>query len=146
MIAMLLWIVCCYAVAVAAVHLVHRWQTLRGSKPVSWRHVVIVTENDERYMEWLIQAYCWFAWLKGQRLHITVVDEGSKDCTEQITRRVVRRHGVSWEWKRVSCAAEREYVLQELERQQAPEEALVVIRPQCIEDWAKVPFMARGAL
>ena len=146
MIAMLLWIVGCYGLAVAAVHLAHKWQKLlRGAAPAPWMHVVIVTENDERHMEWLMRAYSWYAWLKGRRLHFTVVDCGSTDATIHIAALAAQGHGVSWQGLYIR-QDELETVLMDLQQQQAAEEILIVVQPRRKEDWTKVPFVAGSAM
>lgn len=91
MIAMLCWIVGCYGMAVAAVHLAHGWQKLmRGSRPAPWMHVVIVSENDERHIEWMVRAFGFYTWLRGRQLHMTLLDCGSTDATLAIAERAVR--------------------------------------------------------
>lgn len=146
MIAMLCWIVGCFGLAIAAVHLAHRWQQLiRGARPAPWMHVVLVTENDERHIEWVIRAYSWFAWLKGRKLHFTFVDRGSTDDTFRIASRVTEGNEVSWSLLAIQ-RDEVETTLHVLKQRQAEEEALIVIEPRRNEDWLKVPFKARSAL
>ncbi|MBG9735074.1 glycosyltransferase [Paenibacillus alvei] len=146
MIAMLCWIVGCFGLAIAAVHLAHQWQQLvRGVRPAPWMHVVLVTENDERHIEWVIRAYSWFAWLKGRKLHFTFVDSGSTDDTFPIASRVTERDEVSWSLLAIQ-RDELDMTLNELKQRQSEEEVLVVIEPRRQEDWRKVPFKARSAL
>lgn len=149
MIAMLLWIVGCYGLAVAVVHLVFRFQIkLRGEKPAAWIHVVIVSHNDERHMEWIIRAYYWFAWLKGRRLKFTVIDQGSTDDTTEIVSRLIHRNdemndaGVI----HVNSRREQEEMIRRLESAKAPEETQLVLRLYQQADWRKVPYVAGGAL
>lgn len=145
MIAMLCWIVGCFGLAIAAVHLAHQWkQLVRGARPAPWMHVVLVTENDERHIEWVIRAYSWFAWLKGRKLHFTFVDSGSTDATFPIASRVMSGYDVSWNLL-VIQRNELEATLQGL-KQQAVAETLIVIEPRSTEDWRKIPFKARSAL
>lgn len=149
MIAMLLWIVGCYGLAVAVVHLVYRFQNkLRGEKPAPWIHVVIVSHNDERHMEWIIRAYCWFAWLKGRRLKFTVVDQGSTDDTMTIISKLVHRSDEMSDTEviHVNNRSEREEVLRHLESSRTPEETQLILMLHKQSDWRRVPYVAGGAL
>ncbi|CAH8719579.1 glycosyltransferase [Paenibacillus thiaminolyticus] len=146
MIAMLCWIVGCYGMAVAAVHLAHGWQKLmRGSRPAPWMHVVIVSENDERHIEWMVRAFGFYTWLRGRQLHMTLLDCGSTDATLAIAERAVRGAGISWNADVVS-PEEVERVLDKLESSQPAEAALVVVRLNRAEDLRKVPFMSGSAI
>lgn len=146
MITMLCWVVGCYGAAIAVVHLAHRCQQLvRGARPAPWMHVVLVTENDERHIEWVIRAYSWFAWLKGRRLDFTIVDSDSTDATFQIAARLAARYGGSWSL--LTLQNEKlETILHGVRQRKAKEEMLIVIEPRRIEDWRKVPFKARSAI
>ncbi|WP_028543952.1 hypothetical protein [Paenibacillus taiwanensis] len=147
MIAMLLWIVGCYGVAVATVHLMHHLHNkLRGDKPVPWMHVIVATHNDERHMEWIVRAYCWFAWLKGRRLHLTMVDSGSIDATIDIVWRIARRYDVTCDMMNVSSVKEQMEVVALLEKKRQVEELQVVLYLKRKEDWRKVPFMVGSSL
>jgi len=147
MITMLLWIVGCYGLAVAVVHLVHRLQNkLRGDKQAPWMHVVIVSRNDERHMEWIIRAYCWFAWLKGKRLQFTVVDNGSTDDTSAIISRLIHHNEISCDIVNVHSYKEQEEAVYRLEMLKQPTETQIVLTLSKKADWRRVPFMAGGAL
>ncbi|NKI20947.1 glycosyltransferase [Paenibacillus dendritiformis] len=145
MIAMLCWIFGCYGIAVAAVHLAHGWQKLvRGSRPAPWMHVVIVSENDERHIEWMVRAFGFYTWLRGRQLHMTLLDCGSTDATLAIAERAVRGARISWNAV-VITPAEVDRVLDDLESTQ-PAEAFVVVRLNRAEDLRKVPFMSGSAI
>lgn len=145
MLAMFFWIVGCYGLAVAAVHFSYKWQQYRGATPAPWMHVVLVTENDERHVERMIRAYSWFAWLKGYRLHFTIIDSGSTDATSRIAARIADGEGLSFNLLNIQ-RDRLEGVLNGLERWKSSEEVLIVIEPRCKEDWRKIPFMARSVL
>lgn len=146
MFAMLFWIIIgFYGLAVAAVHLAYNWQQHRGGKRAPWMHVILVTENDERHIERMIRAYCWFAWLKGCKLHFTVVDSGSTDATFRIAARAADGAGVSWRILNIQRNRLKE-LLNELEQRKAREEILTIIEPCRKEDWGKIPFLARSVL
>lgn len=149
MIAMLLWIVGCYGLAVAVVHLVYRFQNkLRGEKPAPWIHVVIVSHNDERHMEWIIRAYCWFAWLKGRRLKFTVVDQRSTDDTAAIISKLMHQHDElsDTEIIYVKSRREQEEVIRCLESTKASEETQLILRLHQQANWRRLPYVAGGAL
>ncbi|MGZ9586276.1 glycosyltransferase family A protein [Paenibacillus marinisediminis] len=147
MIAMLLWIVGCYGLAVVVVHLVHRLQNkLRGVKPAPWMHVVIVSHNDERHMEWIIRAYSWFAWIKGRRLQFSVVDNNSTDDTTAIISKMVHRNDMTCHVVHVNSKKEQEDAVHRLQMQKQPEEVQIVLMLHKQADWRRVPFVAGGAL
>lgn len=79
-------IICCYLIGVMAVHVVYRCisQNLRRSV----HHYVIVTRNHEKEAELIMRAITWHAWLKGIEVSISVIDEGSRDNTLSIIRRL----------------------------------------------------------
>ncbi|MFD1179575.1 hypothetical protein ACFQ3W_25205 [Paenibacillus puldeungensis] len=81
------WILLCYGLAAVLVHMLHRFYSRR--KPNSHMiHYVLVTRNHEGQMEWYLRALSWYARLRGLSLQVTVLDEGSKDDTLAIARRL----------------------------------------------------------
>lgn len=147
MIAMLLWIVGCYGLAVAVVHLTYRLHLkLRGKESIPWMHVVIVSHNDERHMEWVIRAYCWFAWIKGRKLKFTVVDHSSSDDTSDIVGRLVKHHDVTCDMVHANSKKEQVAEVRRLEAMKQPEETLIVLVLHSQSDWRRIPFVAGGAL
>lgn len=147
MITTLLWIVGCYGLAVAAVHLMHLLQKkLYKDKPSPWMHVVLVTHNDERHMEWIVRAYCWFAWLKGRRLQFTIVDRHSRDATLPILMRIVSGYDVACHVIESHSVKEQEQTVQQLEEAKKTEESFIVLHLGSRDDWRRIPFVVGGTL
>ncbi|WP_028593803.1 hypothetical protein [Paenibacillus assamensis] len=143
MITMLGWIVLCYGLAAVAVHLAHRLtKKLRGNRPQPWIHVVIVAQNDERHLEWIIRAYCWYAWFKGKRLEISVLDGGSTDETLLIVNRMMGRYGVVCHVMNESTVKARDERVVELQQAKEAEETQIILYLHRQDDWRKLPFLA----
>ncbi|MCR8844793.1 glycosyltransferase [Paenibacillus sp. SC116] len=147
MITMLGWIVLCYGLAAVAVHLAHRLtKKLRGNRPQPWIHVVIVAQNDERHLEWIIRAYCWYAWFKGKRLEITVLDGGSTDETLPIVTRMMKRYEVICHVMTESTVKARELRVAQLQQAKEDEETQIILYLYRQDNWRKLPFLAGGTV
>lgn len=147
MITTLLWIVGCYGLAVAAVHLMHLLRrTLYKNQPTPWMHVVLVTHNDERHMEWVIRAYCWFAWLKGRRLQFTIVDRHSRDATLPIVMRMASGYDVNCKVLDTHSVKEQEQAVIELQEAKQAEETVLVLHLSARDDWRRIPYVVGGAM
>lgn len=92
MIAMLLWIAGCYAVAAACAY-----RLLRRSKQAGRRHYVIIACNHEDQIEWVIRSLRYQGSLSGTDIGITVLLEpDAVDGTASIVEKLVRTEsGVS---------------------------------------------------
>lgn len=143
MIILLCWIIGCYGLAGTTVHLLRLWTQRKSEREsISWIHVVLVVENDECYIEWIIRAYYWSAWVKGHRLYVTCVDRGSTDATFQIIACLANKYRLRWKWRYV-CREKLGALLHCLEQQSLRGNKIIIIKPQCKADWIKVPFHAR---
>lgn len=83
MIAVLLWIVGCYALVAAAVHAASR---VRSQGERKKRHYVLVAGNEQLRMEWYLQSLQYFSYFTGTEVKVTVIDNGSEDETMRIVR------------------------------------------------------------
>lgn len=85
----LLWILGCYGISIAVLHvmLVAR---KGGSKKQA--KVLLVTKNNQNQIEWYIRSLFFFSRMKGSEVRVTIFDEGSSDDTIQIIERLSHTH------------------------------------------------------
>lgn len=81
------WVLLSYGLTAALVHLLHGIYLWRKPKDNAI-HYILVTSNHENQMEWYLRALSWYARLRGLRLRVTVLDEGSEDDTLAIMRKL----------------------------------------------------------
>ncbi|MFD0714950.1 hypothetical protein [Paenibacillus sp. GCM10027626] len=89
MIAILLWVLGCYALCAIAVHTAFR--NTRQRKQDDIKHYILVAGNEQQQMEWYMRSLARYARECGQEVRVTIVDRCSKDDTIQIARCFARR-------------------------------------------------------
>lgn len=137
MIEALLWIIGSYGTCIALVHIAHAWGQ-RKVKPI--RHFVLVSHNNQLQVEWYVRLLLLFAWVKGQPMKITVVDEGSTDDTISIVSKIKRYFGA--DLTVLHGRHHIELIERQREREKAlyrAEEELIVIELNNADDLAKLP-------
>ena len=55
-------------------------------------HLVVVTRNSQRTVEWVVRSYFYWSWLRGRACQISCLDTGSSDDTLMILRRLKYRY------------------------------------------------------
>ncbi len=81
----LLLVACCYAVAAAAVHLIHR---SRKGKRETGKHYVWVAEGRQPNMEWYVRSLYAYSRRTGEDVRLTIVDCGMAEETRIIAERL----------------------------------------------------------
>lgn len=97
----------CYMLGVALLHLVYVVRRRKGggtgarsgtgkleSGPGSAKSILIITKNNQLYIEWYIRSLFFFSWLKGRRIAAAVLDESSTDDTLKIIERLSYKHAM----------------------------------------------------
>ncbi|MFD1953940.1 hypothetical protein ACFSL6_07025 [Paenibacillus thailandensis] len=94
MAAILLAVIGCYVLAACMVHVAYR---LSKSKSKTNKHYILVSENNDRLMEWYLRSFQFYARRTGSTFRLTVVDRGSTDDTVAIADRLAvnRGHGLT---------------------------------------------------
>ncbi|MGG0824157.1 hypothetical protein ABE099_14885 [Paenibacillus turicensis] len=87
------YILLCYGVAAIAVHAMYRWHVHRHPKSVKRVHYVLITQNHENQMEWVLRALHWYCKMKGIALRVTLLDNESNDDTLAIAQKM-QTHGM----------------------------------------------------
>lgn len=87
------YILLCYGVAAIAVHAMYRWHVHRHPKSVKRVHYVLITQNHENQMEWVLRALHWYCKMKGIALRVTLLDNESNDDTLAIAQKM-EKHGM----------------------------------------------------
>jgi hypothetical protein len=87
------YILLCYGVAAIAVHAMYRWHVHRHPKSVKRVHYVLITQNHENQMEWVLRALHWYSKIKGIALRVTLLDNESIDDTLAIAKKM-QAHGM----------------------------------------------------
>lgn len=87
------YILLCYGVAAIAVHAMYRWHVHRHPKSVKRVHYVLITQNHENQMEWVLRALHWYSKMKGIALRVTLLDNDSIDDTLAIAKKM-QAHGM----------------------------------------------------
>ncbi|MBP1906992.1 hypothetical protein J2Z32_003657 [Paenibacillus turicensis] len=87
------YILLCYGVAAIAVHAMYRWHVHRHPKSVKRVHYVLITQNHENQMEWVLRALHWYSKMKGVALRVTLLDNESNDDTLAIAQKM-EKHGM----------------------------------------------------
>lgn len=81
-----------YALSALLIHIFYKWLGIRERN----RHVVIVTANHQKVIEWVIRSVFFLGWLKGSLDQVTVVDQCSEDDTEHIVDRMAYGKYIRW--------------------------------------------------
>src|SRR5690606_16402892 len=98
----LLWIVGAYTGCILIVHAAHAWKvsgSRRGNGKKAgqpFKHVVLVTHNEQHRIEWVLRSLLLVSWLKGKEICFTVLDQSSSDDTLSIVERLARKAAVQW--------------------------------------------------
>jgi hypothetical protein len=87
------YILLCYGMAAIAVHAMYRWHVHRHPKSVKRVHYVLITQNHENQMEWVLRALHWYSKMKGIALRVTLLDNESNDDTLAIAQKM-QTHGM----------------------------------------------------
>lgn len=82
------YILLCYGMAAIAVHAMYRWHVHRHPKSVKRVHYVLITQNHENQMEWVLRALHWYSKMKGIALRVTLLDNESNDDTLAIAQKM----------------------------------------------------------
>lgn len=82
------WFISSYTLCALLVHAAHYYYKDKGSPE---KHIVLVTRNNQLELEWVIRSLRLFAWIRGQALRITLVDQGSQDDTVWIAEHFAGR-------------------------------------------------------
>ncbi|MCD1260854.1 hypothetical protein B5M42_018795 [Paenibacillus athensensis] len=90
----LLWIVGCYGVSIALLHILFG---IRRNVAKKSTRVVLITKNNQNHIEWYIRSLFFFSNMRGKPIAATVLDEGSSDDTISIVRRLAQTHEVRLE-------------------------------------------------
>ncbi|MCM3628101.1 hypothetical protein M3194_12065 [Paenibacillus glycanilyticus] len=90
LIAILLLVIGCYALAAALVHVAYR---LRREKKRKSKHYVLVAHDQHMKMEMLLRQFSSYSRRMGTDVQLTVVDSQSADETAQIVDRLRRENG-----------------------------------------------------
>lgn len=83
----LLWMISLYGSGALLVHAAHH-RMLKANKARKIHHYVVNTNHSQLQIEWSIRSLLLLAWLKGEALHITVIDHGSTDDTIAILNKL----------------------------------------------------------
>jgi hypothetical protein len=81
----LLWILGCYGLSIAVLHVGFSMRLKKANKAIN---VLVITQNNQNEIEWYIRSMFFFSRLKGRDLKARIVDEGSTDETLQIIERL----------------------------------------------------------
>lgn len=84
-----------YGFSIIMVHIIYAGYATGGKETA---HFVLVCRDNEHHLEWIVRTLRWFHWLHGKAIDITIMDQGSKDQTVAIARRM-EADG----WVRLNC-------------------------------------------
>ncbi|UJF33235.1 hypothetical protein [Paenibacillus hexagrammi] len=87
----LLWIVGCYGISIAVLHILFGTRKERSRNPA---RVLVITKNNENQIEWYLRSLFFFSRFKGRELQTTILDEGSSDDTIKIIERLSHTHSI----------------------------------------------------
>ncbi|TXK80957.1 hypothetical protein [Paenibacillus sp. N3.4] len=129
----LLWILGCYGISIALLHL------LLGSRKGGNRkeaNILLVTKNNQNQIEWYIRSLFFFSRVKGNEVTATIFDEGSTDDTMKIIERLSHTHLL-----KLRCQTEHDAIDEYLH--QHGDERLIVVNLSNREDLVKMPIVTR---
>ncbi|MEC0227881.1 hypothetical protein [Paenibacillus alba] len=126
----LLWILGCYGISIAVLHLLFGNQKGKSKKQTK---ILLVTKNNQNQIEWYIRSLFFFTRLKGNEVTATIFDEGSSDDTRKIIERLSHTHLLDLHGGADSSTVDN-YLLQH------ESEALIVVHLSNREDLVKIPF------
>ncbi|SDO61862.1 hypothetical protein SAMN04487897_11818 [Paenibacillus sp. yr247] len=125
----LLWILGCYGISIALLHLL--LGTRKGGSKKSAK-VLLVTKNNQNQIEWYIRSLFFFSRIKGNEVTATIFDEGSSDDTKKIIERLSHNHSLE-----LRCQTDYDAVDQYL--RQHDSESVVVVHLSNRDDLVKIP-------
>ncbi|MFD0696229.1 hypothetical protein ACFQZT_19370 [Paenibacillus sp. GCM10027628] len=127
----LLWIVGCYGISIAVLHILFRIRKGRNKKQAK---VLLVTKNNQNQIEWYIRSLFFFSRVKGSQVNAAIFDEGSSDDTLKIIERLSHTHLLE-----IYHQADDEFVDDYL--RQHENEPLIVVNLSNREDLVKIPVV-----
>lgn len=125
----LLWILSCYGISIAVLHLLFGIRKGRSKKPTN---VLLVTKNNQNQIEWYIRSLFFFSRVKGNEVTATIVDEGSSDDTRRIIERLSHIHSLELRYQSDYDAVDH-YL------RQHDNEPVIVVHLSNREDLVKIP-------
>ncbi|UKS26126.1 hypothetical protein LOZ80_32025 [Paenibacillus sp. HWE-109] len=125
----LLWILGCYGISIAVLHLLIGNRKGKGKKPTK---ILLVTKNNQNQIEWYIRSLFFFSRVKGNEVTATIFDEGSSDDTRKIIERLSYTHSLN-----LNQGTDSSSVDDYLSRNE--QEALIVVHLSNREDLVKFP-------
>ncbi|MBD2868404.1 glycosyltransferase family 2 protein [Paenibacillus arenilitoris] len=87
MLELLLLVVGCYVLAALSVHLAFR---IRNKKGQAGKHYVLVANENQQNIEWVIRSLFDFSRRMGKDVRLTIVDRGVTEETKAIVERMAR--------------------------------------------------------
>lgn len=81
MVIQLFWIAIIYGLAIIIVHRLYATTYKSKGNRQKEQEYILITCNHERKIEWYIRALWLYAFVKGKKLRIHVIDHGSSDDT-----------------------------------------------------------------
>lgn len=87
----LLWIAGVYGCAVAIVYTFYKLRHRRREKPD--RLLICVTRNSASHIEWYIRMLPFVSAIRGRRMSVMILDDGSEDETVQIVQKIALKQG-----------------------------------------------------
>jgi hypothetical protein len=87
----LLWIAGVYGCAVVVVYAFYKLRRRQREKPD--RLLIYVTRNSASHIEWYIRMLPFLSGVRGRRMSVMILDEGSEDETVQIVQKIAMKQG-----------------------------------------------------
>jgi len=126
----LLWIVGCYGISIALLHILFG---IRRNAAKKSTQIVLITKNNQNHIEWYIRSLFFFSNMRGKPISATVLDEGSSDDTMSIVERLAQTHEVRLE--AVSSQATLEALLEKHDK-----DPVIVMHLGSRDDLQKIPL------
>ncbi|MFC5448797.1 hypothetical protein [Paenibacillus aestuarii] len=127
----LLWIVGCYGISIAVLHILFSTRKGRSKKQAK---VLLVTKNNQNHIEWYIRSLFFFSRVKGGQVTAAIFDDGSSDETLKIIERLSHTHVLE-----VYHRADDEFVDDYLRRHE--NEPLIIVNLSNREDIVDIPVV-----
>ncbi|WP_028608247.1 hypothetical protein [Paenibacillus harenae] len=87
MLELLFWVIGCYVLAALSVHLAYR---IRSRKRQPGKHYVLVADERQHNMEWVMRNLFSFSRRMGTDVRLTIIDRGVSEETKAIVERMAR--------------------------------------------------------
>ncbi|NEW08860.1 hypothetical protein GK047_22955 [Paenibacillus sp. SYP-B3998] len=127
----LLWIVGCYGISIAVLHILFGARR-GGSKKHS--RVLLVTKNNQNQIEWYIRSLYFFSRVKSTGVTAIIFDQSSSDDTMNIIERLSRTHRLEVYSQTDDQSIDRYLLLHE-------DEPLIVVNLINREDLVEIPMV-----